>query len=127
MAGSHRRRLGPIETGNSYWKIKPLIGARGGLGGVGLTTMVAGIGSRLISNGGPSFGVDQRRMLSEVELALVGDLTDVKRVRQQVGDMSAREGSAAALDAARRRAALCAEPQAVGLLLDPTHAVELTI
>src|SRR5436309_1766840 len=31
MAGSHRRRLGPIETGNSYWEIKPLIGARGGV------------------------------------------------------------------------------------------------
>src|SRR5467141_1355236 len=28
---------------------------------------------------------------------------------------------------ARRRAALRAEPQAVGLLLDPTHAAELTI
>src|SRR5467141_2579196 len=66
-------------------------------------------------------------MLSGVELALVRDLTDVNRVRQQVVDMSAREGSAAALDAARRRAALRAEPQAVGLLLDPAHAAELMI
>src|ERR1700730_16574751 len=41
--------------------------------------------------------------------------------------MSAREGSAAALGAARRCAALCAEPEAVGLLLDPAHAAELTI
>src|SRR6202045_4214340 len=66
-------------------------------------------------------------MLSGVELALVRDLTDVNRVRQQVVDMSAREGFAAALDAACRRAALRAEPQAVGLLLDPAHAAEVTI
>src|ERR1700730_9260792 len=66
-------------------------------------------------------------MLSGVELPLVRDLTDVNRVRQQVVDMSTREGFAAALDAARRRAALRAEPQAVGLLLDPAHAAELMI
>src|SRR5882762_6762649 len=66
-------------------------------------------------------------MLSGVELALVRNLTDVNRVRQQVVDMSAREGFAAALDAARHRAALGAEPQAVGLSLDPAHAAELTI
>src|SRR5207244_3710676 len=98
-----------------------------GLGGVGLTTMVARIGSKLVPHGGPGICVDQRRMLSGVELTLVRDLTDVNRVRQQVVDMSAREGFAAALDAARRRAALRAERQAVGLLLDPTHAAELTI
>src|SRR6202045_2322281 len=66
-------------------------------------------------------------MLSGVELALVRDLTDVNRVRQEVVDMSARKGFAAALDAARRRAALRAEPQAIGLLLDPAHAAELVI
>src|SRR5256886_17651769 len=66
-------------------------------------------------------------MLSGVELALVRNLTDVDGVRQQMVDVSAREGSAAALGAARRRAALCAEPQAVGLLLDPAHAAQLTI
>jgi hypothetical protein len=39
----------------------------------------------------------------------------------------AREGFAATLYAARRCATLCAEPEAVGLLLDPAHAAELTI
>src|SRR2546430_12324319 len=66
-------------------------------------------------------------MLSGVELALVRNLTDVDGVRQQMVDVSAREGSAAALGAARRRAALCSEPEAVGLLLDPAYAAELTI
>src|SRR5205823_8706213 len=75
----------------------------------------------------PGLGVDHRRMLSGVELALVCNLTDVDRVRQQVVDVPAREGSAAALDAARRRAALRAEPEAIGLLLDPAHAAELTV
>ena len=66
-------------------------------------------------------------MLAGVELALVRNLPDVDRVRQQPVDVSARERFAAALGAARRRAALCPEPQAVGLLLDPAHAAELTI
>src|SRR6266550_1368503 len=42
-------------------------------------------------------------------------------------DMPAREGFATALDAARRRAALGPQCDAVGLLLDPAHAAELTI
>src|ERR1700738_2844684 len=66
-------------------------------------------------------------MLSGIGAALVRGLTDVNRVRQQSVDMSAQEGFAAALDAARRRAALRPEPQAVGLLLDPAHAAEFTI
>src|SRR5437870_3813453 len=66
-------------------------------------------------------------MLSGVELALVRNLTDVDRVRQPSVDVPAREGFAAALGAARRCATLCAEPEAVGLLLDPAHAADLTI
>src|SRR5206468_1463544 len=46
---------------------------------------------------------------------------------QQSVDVSAREGFATALGAARRRAALCAEPEAVGRLLDPAHATDLAI
>src|SRR6266404_3742157 len=71
------------------------------LGGVGLTTMVARIGSKLISNGGRALGVEQRPMLGRVELALVRNLTAVNRVRQQVVEAPAREGFAAALGAAR--------------------------
>src|SRR5258706_6826011 len=41
--------------------------------------------------------------------------------------MTAREGSAAALGAVRRRAAFRPKPETVGLLLDPAHAAELTI
>jgi hypothetical protein len=44
--------------------------------------MVARIGSKLVPHGGPGICVDQRRMLSGVELALVRDLTDVNRVRR---------------------------------------------
>src|SRR6266446_1979775 len=66
-------------------------------------------------------------MLPGVELALVRNLTDVNRVGEQAVNVPAREGLAAAFDAARRRAALCAEPDAVGLLLDPAHAAEVTI
>src|ERR1700751_5781921 len=89
--------------------------------------MVRRVGNELILNGGPGLGIDQRRMLPGIELALVRNLTDVDRVRQQMVDVSAGEGSAAALGAARRRAVLCPEPQAVNLLLDPAHAAELTI
>ena len=89
--------------------------------------MVRRVGNELIPNGGPGLGIDQRRMLSGVELALVRNLTDVDGVRQQMVDVSAGEGSAAALGAARRHAALGPEPQAVGLLLDQPHAAELTI
>src|SRR5438552_1323912 len=79
------------------------------LGCIGLASMVRRVGNELIPNGGPGLGIDQRRMLSGVELALVRNLTDVDRVRQQVVDVPAREGSAAALGAARRRAVLCPE------------------
>src|SRR6267142_1069046 len=89
--------------------------------------MVARVGSELVPHGGPGIAIDQRRMLPGVELALVRNLTDVDRVRQQVVEVPAREGFAAALDAARRCATLCAEPEAVGRLLDPAHAAELTI
>src|SRR5204863_2401488 len=41
--------------------------------------------------------------------------------------MPAREGSAAALGAIGCRAALCPEPEAVSLLLDPAHAAEFPI
>src|SRR5438309_5808244 len=89
--------------------------------------MVHRVGNELIPNGGPGLGVDQRRMLPAVELALMRNLTDVNRVREQGVDVPAREGFAAALGAIRRRAALGSETQAVGLLLDPAHAAELTI
>src|SRR5271167_5160439 len=83
--------------------------------------------NELVPHGDPGLGVDQRRVLAGVELALVCNPTDVNRVRQQPVEVPAREGFSAALDAARRRAALCAEPEAVGLLLDPAHAAELAI
>src|SRR5438876_9867631 len=89
--------------------------------------MVRRVGNQLIPNGGPVLGIDQRRMLPGVELALVRNLTDVDGVRQQMVDVSAGEGSAAALAALRRHAAFCDESETVGLLLDPTHAAELTI
>ena len=100
------------------------------LGSTGLATMVARIGRELIASNVPGLGlgVDQRRMLPGVELALVGNLTAVDRVRQQGVDVPARERLAAALDAASGCAAPGPEePQAVGLLLDPAHAAELTI
>src|SRR5437773_10270504 len=89
--------------------------------------MVRRDGNELIPNGGPGLGIDQRRMLSGVALALVRNLTDVDGVRQQMVDVSAGAGSAAALGAARRRSVLSPEAQAVGLVVDPAHAAELTI
>src|SRR5207245_5775632 len=68
-----------------------------------LASMVRRVGNELIPNGGPGLGIDQRRMLAGVELALVNNLTDVDGVRQQMVDVSAGEGFAAALGAARRR------------------------
>jgi hypothetical protein len=42
--------------------------------------MVAGVGGELVANGGPGLIVNQRPLLPQVELALVGDLTGVDRV-----------------------------------------------
>ena len=66
-------------------------------------------------------------MLAGVELTLVGNLTGVNGIREQLVDVPAREEFATALGAVRRRAAFCSEPEAVGLFLDPAHAAELTI
>ena len=55
------------------------------------------------------------------------DLADVNWVREQCVEMTAREGFAAALSAIRCRAPLRLKPEAIGLLLDPAHAAELTI
>src|SRR6266849_330097 len=89
--------------------------------------MVPRIGSELVSNNGPGFGIDQRWMLAGVELTLVGNLTGVNGIREQLVDVPARERFATALGAVRRRAAFCDEPEAVGLFLDPAHAAKLTI
>src|ERR1700730_11511175 len=89
--------------------------------------MVARIGCELAPNSRPAFIVDQRRLLAGGELTLVRYLAGVNRVREQCVEMTAREGFAAALGAIRRRAAFRAKPEAVGLLLDPAHAAELTI
>src|SRR5712691_8795382 len=89
--------------------------------------MIACVGSELVANSGPGFGIDQRRMLAGVELTLVGNLTGVNGIREQLVDVPARERFATALGAVRRRAAFCDEPEAVGLFLDPAHAAELTI
>src|SRR5438034_1269067 len=58
------------------------------LGCIGLASMVRRVGNELIPNGGPRLGIDQRRMLSGVELALVRNLTDVDGARQQMVDVS---------------------------------------
>src|SRR4029077_15820235 len=96
-------------------------------GCIGLASMVTCVRSKLIPNSGPGLGVNQRRLLTGVELAVVCNLTDVDRVREQLVDVPAREGFAAAFGAASRRAALGPEPEAVGLFFDPAHAAELTI
>src|SRR6516162_11068011 len=66
-------------------------------------------------------------MLSGVNLALVGDLTSVNRVREQPIDVPARKRLATALTAVCRRAALGLEPELVGCLLDTPHTTELTV
>jgi len=45
--------------------------------------MVPRIGSELVANSGPGFGIDQRRMLAGVELTLVGNLTGVNGIRER--------------------------------------------
>src|SRR6266478_1229650 len=89
--------------------------------------MVCCVGGKLVPHGPPSLGIDQRPMLRGVELALVCNLTDVDRVREQLVEVPPREGFAPALGALRRRAALCHEAEAIGFLLDPAHAAKLTI
>ena len=89
--------------------------------------MVAGVGREPIANGGPDLNVNQRRMLPQVELALVRNLPGVDRVCDQLVEVPARERFAATLGATRCYAALCLQAEAVGLLLDPAHAAELAI
>src|SRR5438093_2410878 len=97
------------------------------LGGIGSASMVRRVCSEPVPRGGPGLGVDQRWMLPGVELALVCNLTDVDRVREQLIEVPPRERLAASLGAVRCRAALRPEPQAIGLFLDPAHAAELAI
>src|SRR5437773_2661721 len=66
-------------------------------------------------------------MLSGIALALVRNLTDIDRVRQQAVNVAARQGFAAALIAVRGRRRFCSEPEAIDLLFDPAHAAELAI
>ena len=89
--------------------------------------MAAHVGCELVPNSRPALIVDQRRMLAGVERTLVRYPAGVNWVREQCVEMTAREGSAAALGAVRRRAAFRPKPETVGLLLDPAHAAELTI
>src|SRR5438270_9133570 len=89
--------------------------------------MVTGVGPELVSNSVPGLVVDQCRMLPGVGLTLMRNPTRVNRVREQLVDVSAREWCPAALGAIRRRAALRPQSEAVGLVLDPAHAAELTI
>src|ERR1700730_12956615 len=89
--------------------------------------MIACVGSGLVSNSGPGFAMDQRRMLAGVELTPVLNLTGKDRVREEMVEVPAREGLPAALGALRCRAALRSEPEAVGLFFDPAHAAELAI
>jgi hypothetical protein len=89
--------------------------------------MVARVGCKLVPNNGPGRIIDQRRLLARVELTLVHYLAGVNWVREQCIEMTAREGLAAALGAIRRYPAFRPKPETVGLLLDPTHAAELTI
>src|SRR5262249_50475358 len=59
---------------------------------------------------GPGFIVDQRRLLTGIELTLMCNPTGVNRVRQYSVEVSAREGCATALGAIRRGAALLRNP-----------------
>ena len=102
-------------------------GQQARLDGFGPAPVVAGIGGELVSNSGPGFTIDQRRMLAGVELTLVRNLTDVNRVREQSVDVSAREWDATALGALRCGASLSPQSEPVSRLLDPPHAAELTI
>src|SRR4029077_21253117 len=89
--------------------------------------MVRRIGSELVSNSGPGFGIDQRRMLAGVELTLVRNPTAVDRVREEPVDMPARKGLATALGAACSRATLRPRSEAVGFFLDPADGAEIEI
>src|SRR5438105_10125083 len=89
--------------------------------------MIARIGCELVPNSGPALIVDHGRLLAGVEFTLVRYLAGVNWVREQGVEMTARKGFAAALGAIRRRAAFRPKPEAVGLLLDPAHAAELSI
>src|SRR5437868_15523058 len=89
--------------------------------------MVARIGCELVPNSGPALIVDQGRLLTGVAVTLVSYVAGVNGVREQCVEMTAREGSAAALGAIGCRAAFRPQPETVGLLLDPAHAAELTI
>jgi hypothetical protein len=83
----------------------------------GLRLWPAGIGSKPVSNSGPSPILDQCRVQPGVKLTLVRNPTGVDRIREQFVYVSAREQFAAALSAIRCRAALCPQPEPVGLPL----------
>src|SRR2546421_9063856 len=89
--------------------------------------MVAAIACELVPNSGLALIVDHGRLLTGVEFTVVRYVAGVNWVREQCVEMTAREGLAAALGTIRRCAAFRPKPETVGLLLDPTHAGELTI
>ena len=89
--------------------------------------MTARLGRELVLHGGPGLRIDQSGMLSGVELAFVGNPTSVNRVREQPVDVPARKRLAATLDAVCCHAALCAQSELIGRLLDPAHAAEFQI
>src|SRR6185437_16512044 len=97
------------------------------LGGIGSASMVSRVGGEPVPRGGPGLGVDQRRLLTGVELALVRNLTAVDRVREQLVDVAARKRCTAALGALCCPDALRPQPEPVGLVFDPAHAAAFTI
>src|SRR6516165_1432441 len=92
------------------------------LGCAHLRSVTARLGGKLVPHGGPRLGIDYSGMLSGVELAFMGDLPEVDRVREQPVDVPAREQFGTALTAVRPRAPLGLEPELVSRLLDTPHA-----
>jgi hypothetical protein len=82
------------------------------------------VGRKLGLHGVPYSGVNQGRMLARIPNALVLDLPYIKRVRQDLVEVTAREGQTADRSTAGRRIWLGPEIEAREFRLDPLDVFE---
>src|SRR6202163_1821924 len=83
------------------------------------------IGRKLGLDGVPCRGVNQGRMLARIPDTFMLDLPDIKRVRQDLVEVTARKGQTAHRSTAGRRIWLRREIEASEFGLDPLDVFEL--
>jgi hypothetical protein len=82
------------------------------------------VGGKLGLDGVPFLAINQRRMLTRIPDTPVLDLTYIKRVRQDLVDVTAGKGQTPDRSAAGRLIGLCREIEAHQFGLDPSNVFE---